>query len=313
MVLLRKLNYYAYFNKESLRVLLFLFYKMGGFLSCYLPSFLSYWIAERLADFFFLFARGKYIGYKRAISNNVALILDKRERERKNRKIALLIYRNFARYLREFLWLPKLSTSRFFRQVTPVGVENLDYALSKRKGTVLLSIHFGNWEWGGIGLALAGYKMNFLVRPHKNEFTNRLFNEIRSAKKIKVISINQLKQVIKALKRNEVVAILADEENKEGVKVDLFNQKVMLASGPFKLAYRMKALISPAFMIRDRKTGKQKGVVESPIEVNTHLSQEEAVRQAARKFARVMEDYLRYYPDHWLLLEDKKKIDITNG
>jgi len=184
-------------------------------------------------------------------------------------------------------------------------VENLDCALSKRKGTVLLSIHFGNWEWGGIGLALAGYKINFLVRAHKNKFTNRLFSEIRSAKKVKVISTKQLKQVIKALKGNEIVAILADEENKKGVSVDLFNQKVILASGPFKLAYQMKALISPAFMIRDRKTGKQKGVVEPPIEVNTYLPQKEAVRGAAQKFARVMEDYLRYYPDHWLLLKNK--------
>ncbi len=289
-------------------MLLFLFYKIGEFFSCYLPSFLSYWIAERLADFFFLFIRGKYIGYKKAILDNVALVLGKRG-EKKAKTTALLIYRNFARYLREFLWLPKLNTSRFFCQVIPVGVENLDYSLSKGKGVALLSIHFGNWEWGGIGLALAGYKINFLVRPHKNKFTNRLFNEIRGAKKIKVIPTNQLRQVIKAFKRNEVVAILVDEENREGVIVDLFNQKIMLASGPFKLAYRVKALISPAFVIRDKEMGKQKTVVEPPIEFNTHLSQEEAVKQAAQKFARIMEDYLRYYPDHWLLLKDKKDIN----
>ncbi len=292
-------------------MLLFLLYKIGEFLSCYLPSFLSYWIAERLAGLFFLLTKGKYIGYKRAILNNVDLILGKNRKQKESKKIALLIYRNFAWYLREFLWLPELSTSRFFRQITPVGVENLDYALSKGKGTVLLSIHFGNWEWGGIGLALAGYKMNFLVRPHKNKFTNQLFNDIRSAKKIKVIFTNQLKQVINALKRNEAVAILSDEENKKGVKIDLFNQEIILAVGPFKLAYRTRALISPAFVIRDKKTGKQKGVVEPPIKLNIRLSEKEAIGQAAQEFAWIMEDYLRYYPDHWLLLKNKKRMDAN--
>ncbi len=292
-------------------MLLFLLYKIGGFLSCYLPSFLSYWIAERLADLLFLFAKGKYIGYKRAILNNLDLFLGKNRKQKESKKIALLIYRNFARYLREFLWLPELSTSRFFHQVTPVGVENLDYALSRGKGTVLLSIHFGNWEWGGIGLALAGYEMNFLVRPHKNKFTNRLFNEIRSARRIKVISTNQLRRVINALKRNEAVAILSDEENKRGVKVSLFDQEIILASGPFRLAYRTRALICPTFAIRDRKTGKQKGVIEPPVELNTRLSEKEAIGQAAQEFALVMEDYLRYYPDHWLLLKNTKRMDVN--
>ncbi|GAH62012.1 unnamed protein product, partial [marine sediment metagenome] len=87
-----------------------------------------------------------------------------------------------------------------------------------------MSIHFGNWEWGGLSLALSGYKVNFLVRPHKNKRTDRLFNHIREKKRIKVIPLTGLKEGIKVLKRNEILAILADENLEQTMKTKLFSQ-----------------------------------------------------------------------------------------
>jgi len=227
------------------------------------------------------------------------LVLGKDKKNPLVRKTALGAYRNFARYLREFLWLPGLDQNRFFRLVTPLGVENLDCALSKKKGVILLSTHFGNWEWGGLSLALSGYKVNFLVRPHKNKRTDRLFNYIREKKRIKVIPLTRLKEGIKVLKRNEILAILADENLEQTMKAKLFSQEVDVPSGPFRLARKTEAMITPAFSIR------QKGIVEAPLEVKKGKSEEREVQEAINSFIQIVEDYLRYYPDHWLLLEPK--------
>jgi len=280
-------------------VLLFILYKLGELLACYLPSQLAYWIAEKIADLFFLFSIGKYKIYKRAVLYNLTLV------SYNSTSYGKRVFRNFARYIREFLWLGKISKSRFFRETIPVGVENLDAALRLGKGVLLLSAHFGNWEWGGMALALCGYKMCFLVRPHSNPYTGKLFNNLREKKKVKVISVAHLKQVMKALQNNEIVAVLVDEGDR-GIKVNLFDRVVTLASGPFKMAYRSGAVISPAFMIRDEKTRRQKGVVEPPIVLDCNLEMGESIRRAAQQFAWIMEDYLRFYPDHWLLLEKKK-------
>ncbi len=283
----------------------YLLYRVGEFLSCFLPSGAAYWVAKRLADLFFLMPIGKYRLYKEAALYNVSLILGRSTDDPRVRKTVVGIYRNFAKYLREFLWLPGLDRNRFFRLVTPLGIENLDFALSKRKGAILLSTHFGNWEWGGISLTLPGYKVNFLVRAHKNKKTDRLFNNIREKMGIKVIPLARLKEGIKVLKRNEILAMLADENLEHTVKAKLFGHEVDIPSGPFRLARRTGAMIIPAFMIRDRWNGRQKGIIEIPLEVKGGQSEEGDLQEAINHFIQIVEDYLRYYPDHWLLLESK--------
>jgi len=282
---------------------LFILYKIGQLLSCYLPSSLACWIARRLADLLFFFPLGRCRVYKRAVLQNLSLTNSSKGYNKE--RYARRVFQNFANYLREFLWLGKISKSRFFKEVVPVGVENLDAALKEGRGVLLLSAHFGNWEWGGIALALCGYNIHFLVRPHTNPYTNRLFSSLRERHNVKVISVNSLRKAKRLLQNNGVVATLVDEAD-EGVEVEMFGRKVSLASGPFEMASRFGAAVSPAFMIRDKYTGKQKGVVEPPIFLDHRLGAKKSAQVAAQKFSHIMEDYLRFYPDHWLLLKEKK-------
>jgi len=283
----------------------YLLYKAGVFLSCHLPSFLAYWMAKRLADLYFLVSVGRPRLYKKAIFHNLFLILDKDKKNPGMRKTARDSYYNFSRYLREFFWLPGLDRRKFLSLITSVGLENLDYALSKGKGAILLSIHFGNWEWGGIGIALSGYKVNFLVRKHQNKWTNKLYYRIRKKIGVRVLFLEQLKEAIKTLRRNEILAVLADENVGEGVEVDFFKHKISLPSGPFRLAQRTGAIIAPAFTVRGKKDNLQRGIIERPFEVKKTYDEEENIREAANRFIQIVQDYLYYYPDHWLLGEPK--------
>lgn len=280
----------------------FILCKVGQLLSCHLPSSLACWIAERIADLSFFFPVGKCKLYKKAVLRNLNLTVDFNSCNRK--ECARRVFHNFARYIREFLWLGKINKSRFFKEMICVGVENLDAALKLERGVLLLSAHFGNWEWGGIGLALCGYNIHFLVRPHANLYTHRLFSNLREKHKVKVIPIDYLRRARKVLQNNQVVATLVDEADK-GVKVNLFGRTATLASGPFQMAYRSGAAVSPAFMVRDKNTGRQKGIIEPPILLNHHLDTERSIQAAAQEFIHIMEDYLRFYPDHWLLFKEK--------
>jgi len=288
------------------KVWLCFLYKLGIFLSCHLPSLLAYWIAERLADLFFLIPTSKGKSYKKATFHNLSLILEKESGNRELREKARCSYRNFARYLREFFWLPGLNRKKFFNLLTPVGLENLDYALSQKKGVIILSVHFGNWEWGGMGISLCGYPINFLVREHKNRWTNKLFYKVREKVGVKIIFLNQLKEVIRVLKNNEILTILADENIKKEVKVDFFGHRISIPAGPFKLARRTGAMIVPSFAIRSKeRKEKQRGIIETPFRVSKSGQEEDSVRKAADKFIQVVQDYLYHYPDHWLLGEPK--------
>jgi len=234
------------------------------------------------------------------------MVLGKTRKSRQVRKMARRSYYNFARYLREFFSLPRLKKQDLLRLLVPVGLENLDYALSRKKGVILLSIHFGNWEWAGMAISSCGYPVNFLVRKHQNERTDELFYQIRRKKGVRVLFLDQLKEVIRSLKRNEVLAILADENIKEGIEVNFFGQVITIPAGPFKLARHTEALIAPAFAVRSRcQKANQRGIIETPIEVEKSLPQERSIQKAAEKFMAVVRDYLYYYPDHWVLGESK--------
>jgi len=264
------------------------------------------WITERIADFNFFFPSAKGKLYKRAILHNLSMVLGEARESRQVRKMAHRSYHNFARYLREFFSLPRLKKQDLLRLLVPVGLENLDYALSRKKGVILLSIHFGNWEWAGMAISLCGYPVNFLVRKHQNRWTNELFYRIRRKKGVRVLFLGQLKKVIESLKRNEVLAILADENIKEGIEVNFFGQVITIPAGPFKLAQHTEAMIAPAFDVRSRcQKVSQRGIIETPIEVEKSLPQERSIQKAAEKFMAVVHDYLYYYPDHWVLGESK--------
>lgn len=275
---------------------------MGQLISCYMPFSFSWWLAEKIADFFYIFPGGKYKRYREAIFHNLRFAGEVSVEEQK--RCGKAVFRNFAHYLREFLWLGRIKKERFFREAIPVGVENLDAALSKRKGVLLLSAHFGNWEWGGISLSLCGYRLSFLVRPHTNPHTNRLFYRLREKHGAEVIPATHLKRAIGALRENKVVATLIDEAE-EGVEVEICGRKINLAKGPFEVACKFGVPVCPAFMIRDKKTGKQKGVVEPPIWPDSRLGFQDNIKTMAQDFARVMEDYIRFYPDHWFLFKKK--------
>ncbi len=281
-------------------------YKVAIFFACYLPSLMTYWITERIASLNFFLPGGKGKLFKRAILHNLSTVLGEPRESRRVQKMARRSYCNFARYLREFFSLPRLKKQDLLRLFVPVGLENLDYALSKKKGVILLSIHFGNWEWAGMAISSCGYPVNFLVRKHQNERTNELFYQIRKKKGVRVLFLDQLKKVIRSLRRNEVLAILADENIKEGIEVNFFGQIITIPAGPFKLARHTEALIAPTFAVRSRcQKTKQMGIIETPIKVEKKLPQERSIQKAAEKFMAVVHDYLHYYPDHWILGESK--------
>ena len=71
--------------------------------------------------------------------------------------IARRMFGNIGRTLLEVLYIPALTPEKLRRWVT---IENLHYmaeALSHGRGVVILTAHFGNWEWMAARLVRAGF------------------------------------------------------------------------------------------------------------------------------------------------------------
>ena len=154
-----------------------------------------------------------------------------------------------------------------------------------------------------MSVAAAGYRVNFLVRAHGNQWTGHLFDRLRRSSGVHVYGLNRLRRALQALERNEVVCMLADEPTTQTVAVSGGRRPLAVARGPFRIAYHTRSRVLPSFAVWERGTGQQKSILEPAITVYRSGNEERDVVHAAREFGRVFERYLRAHPDHWLLLQ----------
>jgi len=132
----------------------------------------------------------------------------------------------------------------------PTGLDLVKKCLLRQKGIFFLTAHYGNWEIMGINHGYQGIcKLNSIVRRLDNPYLNEV------ALKLRTISGNgifcrddSLLQIVRALKNNEAVAIMMDQNTaKGGLFIDFFGEKASTARALARLSYRTGTPIIPLF------------------------------------------------------------------
>lgn len=214
--------------------------------------------------------------------------------------VARRSYMNFGRFVVEFARFPLLTGDKIQSLVTFRGLEHLERALERGHGALALAAHFGSWELLGVSLALMGYRMNFLVGEQHNRAVDNLMNDLRRCTGVAIIPKGYaLRGVIQALRRNELVGLLADQDARgRGVFVDFLGRPASTPRGPASFALKTGALIIPSFIVR-KKRGRHEVILEEPIEAIPTGDREADIRTWTQAHASVLERYVRAYPDHW--------------
>lgn len=224
------------------------------------------------------------------------------------RGIALRVFQNLGRNAVEWISFPKLSQGWFDKNITNVGVENLDIARKRGKGTIVLASHFGNWELLSANLNHLGCFGILVVRKIYIEKFDRYFTRLRMLWGNRVVDRNDPpKQVLKELKGNGYIGILADQDvaSVEGVFVDFFGMPAYTPVGPVKIAMASGAALIPMFMIREG--GRFRFIIEKAVEMERTDDRERDVLVNTIKWSRVIEKYIRRYPDHWVWMHRRWK------
>ena len=113
-----------------------------------------------------------------------------------------------------------------------------------------------------------------------------------------------LRAALEALRRGEVVGIMADRDlHGTGVCVVLAGKPVRLPRGPWELARRTGATVLPMFASRDWRDNFTV-TVEEPFHVSCDMDVDRAVSEAACRFAHLLEQQLLAEPGQWTIIED---------
>ena len=274
---------------------MYYFYILGTAIVLILPRCTCYWLAKAIA-------LGHYYFVKKdrdaVIYNLRPIIKDKT----KIKSCAKEVFINFAYYLVDFFRYFKLDKKFIDKYVRFQGLENLDKAYSNNKGVIVIGAHLGNYELAGAIAALLGYPLSAVVLPHKDERTNRFFDNNRMRTGMKVITLGSAaKGCLKTLRRGELIALLADRDfSGSKLKVKIFSKHAYLPRGIAFFAAKTDAAVVPGFLVRENKYF-YKLVFEEAISFDNIDKKDEMA--IINKYKPILEKYIEMYPNQWYLFE----------
>ena len=277
------------------------FLKMMGILPRPLARAFAIGIAQLV---YLLHVRLRQVGM-----HNLQIVFpEKSEAERK--KILRGEFTSLGRQLAELCQFPRYTPHNIEQVVIYDGLENYEQAYARGKGVLFLTAHFGGWELSAFAHSLHGHRVNIVMRPMDNPYLDRLLQRYRTMYGNKVVPKDDfVRGLLAAMKAGETVGILMDTNMTppQGVFVDFFGIKACTASGLARIALRTDAAVVPGFTIWDESLGKYRlrfdpaltlirtGELEADIVANTQM------------FTKVIEDYVRRYPDQWLWVHRRWK------
>jgi len=273
----------------------YIIYRIGQFIALHLPLKIAYKIAVSLSDLHYIFA----FGDRRIAKDNLKVIFPQKS-DREIKRIRIRMFRNFAKYLVDFFRFSKLDINYIKKNIKVENIHYIDEVLSKGKGAIVVTAHLGNWELGGVVIALLGYPFWVVALPHNHRKVNDFFNFQRESKNIKVIPLGRaVRQSLDILEKNRVLALVGDRDfSEKGIVLDFFARPTIFPQGPAALSLKTGAKIIPGFMLRnegDSFTLK----FEKPLDFVFTGDKDNDLKGLTGQYKNIFQDYIRRYPDQW--------------
>jgi len=220
------------------------------------------------------------------------------------------VYRNLGYLLAEFAQMSSYTPDVARSLIRYEGLENYLAARDRGKGVLVLTGHLGAWELSSFHHSLMGFPMGMVIRRLDNPLVDEFVNRIRCLHGNKVLHKDDFARgLIAAMRAGETVGILMDTNMTppQGVFVPFFGKMAATASGMARVASKTGAAVVPGFLLWSEDEGQYVLRFGERIELeNTGDSERDAVANTAR-FTRVIESYIREYPDQWLWMHRRWK------
>jgi KDO2-lipid IV(A) lauroyltransferase len=218
-------------------------------------------------------------------------------------------FQNYGQYLLDYMVMHRLLPSNKGRWVEEeVGAGYMREALQAGKGAICITPHLGNWEIGGLLFSFRGGSLNVLTLDERDLDTRSFREEMRRRRGIKILYINPkdespmaILDAVKALRRNEIVAMLGDRiESQKTMVFDFFGRKTAFPIGVAILAMATGAPVLPVFVVMGRNR-KYRGIIEPPIHFNpsSREDREMVIQEGMKRLIKKFEEYIEKYPDQW--------------
>ena len=281
----------------------FFFFRLLGFAATTLPYRWASRLGSTLGSLSFHVIR---IRRRVTLENLQHAFPGRTEGERK--QIAAGAYRNFGIVFLQMLWASS-ATDDELRDVVRIDDRTvLDRILAAESGFILLSGHFGGWEFIVHGLRLhIGKPFSIIVQRQRNPYVDRFIDRIRSRHGNRTVTKGMTRDALLTLRSGGILAMLADQSApKESMFLDFFGRPAATHRGVAAFALKTGCPILFSALIR-QADGSYKGVFEEVSREGLSEGSEEAIGELTRRHVTLLEELIRKYPDQWLWMHKRWK------
>jgi lauroyl/myristoyl acyltransferase len=266
-------------------------------------KFLPRWFMRPVAFvcilFFIIFTMTNF----KAIFRNMRTIFP----ERGSLQLVVLsfnMYLNYAYYLIDMFYMSHGRDRIKKFKINYIGEDILQDALNEKRGIILLTLHMGNWEIGGIAMSERGITPPTVAYfPDSHDLIEHQRNRFRDIGNANHIELREDRfsaiKLFRVLQEGGIIAIQGDRlQYDSGVEMSMFGHTANFPKGPVMLASAADALIVPTFMVMEGYN-TYTIYIEKPIEIKVYSGRDDTLKNNLKEIIIVFEKYIRRYPDQW--------------
>lgn len=231
--------------------------------------------------------------------------ITRKKAKRLNRRVLM----HFGEFFFEIPHILRLSPANLSRYVVFKNEHYLLDALDKGRGAFVLTGHFGNWELMAVAVAIRFGNCAVIVRELDFRPLNTAITRLRTIYGTEIIPKKKgMRRILRAINNKRIIGILLDQNVDwyEGVFVPFFGRWACTNKGLALVAQKTGVPVVPAFSIK-RPDGRYDIVFEKEVELSNTGDKIRDLEENTIKFTKIIEDYIRRYPDHWFWFHKRWK------
>jgi KDO2-lipid IV(A) lauroyltransferase len=221
-----------------------------------------------------------------------------KERKRIRRKCFVQFGAGFA----EVFHLHRKKHSYLRGMVDIEGMDNLEAALSEGRGVLAVGCHLSNFPFGMLALAARGLPVAALVREADNPAVENMVNDIRRNFDLEWIYVKPRQEAARRcmawLRKGNVLWVLVDQRNRDGIVVDFLGHKSQVAPGAALFARRTACPALPIVTVR-MDNSRYRVIIGERIPVVSSDDRDADVHANMERFLDVVGRRIVEHPQQW--------------
>ncbi|KTD17610.1 lysophospholipid acyltransferase family protein [Legionella jordanis] len=258
-----------------------------------------------------------FLPYRRSIVQaNINLVFGHQLNAAQKKRLAKAFYSHMAMSIKEIVQLRFMSEKKLKERVDVKGYQRLLDIVAQNRGVLILTGHFGNWEFAPLGgiLNFEEFKgqFHFIRRTLGSKALERLlFRRYYQAGLNVIPKKNSLDQVCNALDQNHAVVFVLDQHaslaNRDGVAVEFFGKKAGTYRSLATLARHTGVPVVPAAGYR-LPNGRHVLEFHDPIYWQDYPTIQESIYQNTLAYNQALERIILAHPEQWHWLHKRWKL-----